>query len=109
MKTVLSKNLSLLRKANNFSQEDVADFLGISRSAYGNYETGDRIPNFATLEKLSNLFGCDLHLLFEENSTVVEEMLVCAFRVDSLTPEDLMEVANFKNIVKNYIKMDQIS
>jgi transcription elongation factor GreA-like protein len=49
-----------------------------------------------------------MHLLFEENDDILKEMLVCAFRVDNFTESDMNEIANFKNVVKNYIKMDQL-
>ena len=106
MNTTIGNNLRVFREANKFTQEQVASFLNINRSAYSNYETGDREAPIDTLEKASNLYGCDLHLLFEENTDIVKEMLVCAFRVDNLSEPDLVEIAHFKGIVKDYVKMN---
>lgn len=106
MDTTIGNNLRILREANKFTQEQVASFLEINRSTYSNYETGDREAPFDILEKVSNLYGCDLHLLFEENVDIVREMLVCAFRVDNLSNSDITEIAYFKSIVKDYIKMN---
>ena len=39
---IIAKNIKLLRQASNYTQESVASFLGIGRSAYSNYESGDR-------------------------------------------------------------------
>ena len=108
MNTIVGSNLKCLREANRFSQEQVSTFFGINRSTYSNYESGDREAPLNVLEKASNLFGCDLYMLFEESESIVNDMLVCAFRIDNLTDSDMSEVARFKNIVKSYLKMDQL-
>lgn len=108
MNKVIGNNLKLLREANKFTQDQVASFLGINRSTYSNYETGDREVPLDVLEKVSDLYGCELHLLFEEDNSIIKEMLVCSFRVDNLSNSDMIEIAHFKNIVKNYIKMNQL-
>lgn len=108
MNNIIGNNLKKLREANRFSQEQVASFLGIKRSAYSNYECGDREAPVEVLEKASNLFGCELYLLFEENNDVVDNMLACAFRVDNLNETDIAQIASFKNIVKTYLKLNQL-
>lgn len=80
----------------------------VNRSTYSNYESGDREAPLEVLEKASDIFGSDLHLLFQENDKAIEEMLICAFRIDNLSDQDMVEVANFKKIVKQYLKMNQL-
>jgi len=108
MSTTIGKNLKQLRDFNRFSQDQVSDFLGIKRSTYGNYETGDRDVPLEVLEKASHLYGCDLYVFFEENISEFQDMLLCAFRVDNLIQSDLQEIANFKEIVKSYLKMNRL-
>lgn len=108
MNKIIGQNLSKLRNANHFTQEQVADYLGIKRSAYSNYESGEREIPFDLLEKAADLFGCELAVLLEENETVVNEMMLCSFRIDDLSTEDLEQIATFKKIVKNYMKMNQL-
>lgn len=107
-KQVIAKNIKLMRQANSLTQESVADFLGIGRSAYSNYESGTRELPLAAMEKLADLYGCDIYTLYEENSDVVENMLATAFRVDNLSPEDMAQIAAFKRVVKNYLKLDML-
>lgn len=107
-KLIIAKNIKMLREANRFTQDNVAKFLGIGRSAYSNYELGTREIPLDILEKLTDLYGVDLYLLFEENETAVKNMLVTAFRIDDLSQEDLNAIAVFKRIVKNYIKLDML-
>lgn len=108
MSNIVGDNLKKLRDANRFSQEQVASFLGINRSTYSNYESGDREAPLDVLEKASDLFGCELHLLFEEDDAIVDNMLTCTFRVDNLSDSDMAEIASFKNVVKNYLKLNQL-
>ena len=105
--TVINQNLRKLRESNSFTQQQLADYLGINRSAYSNYELGERQPPLEVLEKAANLFGCELSLFFEENPQAVADTLLCAFRSDALSAEDLQVVADFKNIVRNYIKISR--
>ena len=102
---VVGRNLKALREANCYTQEQVASFLGIQRSAYANYESGDREAPIEVLERASELMGCEFSLLFDEDENAVRDMLLCAFRADNLSEGDLVEVAAFKNIVLNYMKM----
>lgn len=53
-------NLMNARKAIHKTQQEVADYLGISRQAYSNYEAGKREPDFETLLKLGEYFGCSV-------------------------------------------------
>lgn len=48
--------LRQLRKNKKVTQKDVADYLGISRVAYTNYENEMRKPDFNTLSKLADYF-----------------------------------------------------
>lgn len=109
MNKIIAQNLKALRNYNRFTQDQVADFLGLNnRSTYSNYESGDREAPLDVLEKCADLYGCDLSLLFEENESSTREMLVCAFRVDNIESSDMNEIAAFKNIVKNYLKLNSL-
>lgn len=108
MNAITGRNLKALREANGYTQEKVSEYLGIGRSAYANYEAGERETPLEVLERAADLFGCELSMLFEEDETAVENMLVCAFRADDLSVEDMREVAAFKSIVMNYLKMERM-
>lgn len=108
MNAITGRNLKALREANGYTQEKVSEYLGIGRSAYANYEAGEREAPLEVLEKAADLFGCELSMFFEMDETAVENMLVCAFRADNLNVEDMREVAAFKSIVMNYLKMERM-
>ncbi len=104
----IGENLKRLRAANNFTQGQVAKYLGISISMYQAIEAGTRTAQLKYLEKLSSLFGFELSMITSPDKDVVENMLMCAFRVDGLTTEDLNQVASFKEIVLNDLKLNRI-
>jgi len=108
MNKVVAHNLKKLRETARYTQDDVAKSLGITRSAYSNYESGDREVPYDVLENVSNLFGCDMYVLFEESENADAMILASAFRLDGLAPEDTAEIIRFKDIVKSYLKMEAI-
>lgn len=59
----IGNNLKKLRKSSGFSQELLAEKIGISRQAVSKWETGITIPSTANLMKLANIFGVDLEVL----------------------------------------------
>lgn len=104
----LQNNIKAIRKKLGYTQEIVADVLGIARSTYTEYETKEIDIPFDTLEKLSNFFGVELSSFFAENENQLNDSLVCAFRMEDASINDLKRIAHFKSIVKNYIKMKRI-
>lgn len=53
----LSDRLKELREKNKWTKVYVADKLGITPQAYGNYEYGIREPSNKLLTELANIFG----------------------------------------------------
>ena len=105
---LIADNIRRMREVSGYTQENVAGFLDIGRSAYANYEAGEREIPLAVMEKLADLYGCELYDLYTEDEAALAGMLVTAFRVDTLSPEDMAQVAAFKRIVKNSLKMDNL-
>ena len=61
-------NLVNARKALKKTQQEMADYLGISRQAYSNYETGKREPDYETLLKLGEYLDCSIDYLLGKKS-----------------------------------------
>ncbi|MHC1772983.1 MAG: LexA family protein [Flexilinea sp.] len=66
-------NLLLARKNKGVSQEEVANFLGVSRVTYTRYENGSRSPDKETLVKLANYFGVSTDFLLEVKESANSE------------------------------------
>lgn len=108
MNNTIAVNLKKLREAACYTQDEVAQALGITRSAYSNYESGEREMPYDVMEKVSDLFGCDMYVLFEENENADAYILASAFRLEGLTENDSAEIIRFKDVVKSYLKMEAI-
>ena len=57
---MLKDNLIMLRKLNGFSQEQIAEKIGISRQAYAKWESGATIPDIDRAAALSQVYGVTL-------------------------------------------------
>ena len=71
MKTKFYEYLTLFRKQQGYTQQEMAEKLGISRSTYTNYEKGNRTPDYALLEKISDILDCSLDELFGRKNPYV--------------------------------------
>lgn len=58
---MLRRNLRYLRKRKGLTQKQVADSVGITRSALADYENGKSEPKASTLVKLSNYFDINVN------------------------------------------------
>lgn len=58
--SVVFKNL---RIGNGYTQQELANKIGVSRSAVGMYENGDREPDFEALEVIADFFNVDMDYL----------------------------------------------
>lgn len=52
-----SKRLKELRLENGFTQQNIADKLGIKQQSYARYEIGIGEPSLQTLVKIAKTFG----------------------------------------------------
>ena len=64
---IISKYLQLLRKKHNYTQDELAKRLDISRQAVSKWETGAAIPDLEVLLKISKLYGITINDILEPN------------------------------------------
>ena len=50
-------NLAALRKLHGFSQDELADRIGITRQTMSKYETGESLPDIEKCKLLADIFG----------------------------------------------------
>ena len=60
---MLSEQLKQLRIAAGYSQYSFAEAIGVSQSAVASWESGVRLPKFATLKKLADFFNISVDCL----------------------------------------------
>ena len=62
---MLKENLAMLRKLNGYSQEQIAERIGISRQAYAKWESGATVPDVERASRLAEVYGVSLDSLMK--------------------------------------------
>ena len=62
------------RKEKKLTQEELANKLGVSKSAISKWENGNNLPDITLLEPLSEILGIDKLLLFTSENAAKEEI-----------------------------------
>ena len=87
---LIAKYLQFLRKSHNYTQEDLARRLDISRQAVSKWETGATIPDLEVLLKISKLYGITINDLLEPD---IQPQRINDFEQIVLIPEkELREI-----------------
>lgn len=69
----LGEKLAKLRKGKNITQEQLADYLGVSRQSISKWESDIAYPETEKLVRISELFECSLDYLLKESITEKED------------------------------------
>ena len=62
---MLKENLVMLRRIHGYSQEEIAEKIGISRQAYAKWERGLTIPDVEKCSLLAELYGTTIDSLIK--------------------------------------------
>lgn len=65
---MLKDNLIMLRKLNGYSQEQIAEKIGISRQAYSKWESGRAVPDIDRAALLAQVYDVTLDSLMKTES-----------------------------------------
>ncbi|TGE20892.1 XRE family transcriptional regulator [Hymenobacter metallicola] len=105
----LGKNIKMLRTNMGLTQQQLADYLEVSREEVSYFENQTRKPSVAVLHKLTDLFGVDLADILSPDPSAQALNAAFAFRsVGELQAAQLQQIAAFRRIVSNYVKMDNL-
>lgn len=94
-----NENLKDAREKRGLSQKEVAESIGVAKSTYSLYESGNREPNVQTIKKISDLLSVsadDLLGIDEDEQTVAAH-----FDGNEYTQEELDEIRKFAEFVKS--------
>ncbi len=78
---IISKYLQFLRKSHNYTQDDLAQKLGISRQAVSKWETGISIPDLEVLLKISKLYEVTINDILEPKVHLQSENDACHMNI----------------------------
>lgn len=106
MSSSIGSKLQSLRKARRFSQQLVADKLGLKRSTLSNYEIGRRFPSLTDLGRLAEFYGVGLDYFELAAADEAQELLARAR--DVFMSEDVPQATKddlYKEIAMLYLKL----
>ena len=95
---ILAEKIINLRKKNGWSQEELAEKLGVTRQSISKYEGAQSIPDLDKILKLSEIFGVTTDYLIkdelEEEEYVPSQMQENESESDRIVHKVTMEMAN---------------
>lgn len=56
----IARNIAALRKGQGLTQDDLAEYLGVTKASVSKWETGQSCPDIALLPKISTYFGISI-------------------------------------------------
>lgn len=65
---MLKDNLKTIRKYRHFSQEKLADKIGVSRQSVSKWETGEAYPTMTNLQVICSVLNCKINDLLDAES-----------------------------------------
>lgn len=102
-RAALGARLKDAREYRGFSQEDVAKYLGVSRSAISLIESGARRLDILELKKVATLYECSIEDLTggQPGQPVEQDSIKMVARAAAaLSPEDRSEVLRFAQFLQ---------
>ena len=105
----IGEKIIQLRKAKNWSQEDLANQIGSSRIMIGKYERNDNAPSIDVIVKLSKAFDVSAdYLLGEgENASFDKETLRRLEEMEKLPGDEKQRIYHFIDLIVRDFKAKQ--
>jgi len=101
----IGERLKQLRKMHNFTQEQIAKYLGFKQTQIAKLESNKRTLKSSSLNKLCELYNCTPEYILEGISNYSKEEL--KFRSDKNL--DLNTLADMNRIIMNLKELDKLN
>ena len=102
----IGEKIKLARREKGYSQNQLADLLGCSRSAIACYETERRIPDFKDLQRIASMLGVSVEYFADMHPN--NELTDFILRATALFSNIDIPVADkekvFNELMKIYIR-----
>ena len=88
-----NENLKTARERKGLSQKDIAESIGVAKSTYSLYESGNREPNVQTIKKIADILSVSADELLgidDEPQTIAAH-----FDGDEYTEEELDKIKEY--------------
>jgi transcriptional regulator with XRE-family HTH domain len=96
---LIGKRFNELREGSQFTQSQIAEYLGVDQSYISKCEKNERQFSTDVLEKAAELFGCTIDYFIDESSEF--KPMPIALRAKKMDKEDLKSIAVMNKIALN--------
>lgn len=98
---VFAKRLRYLRKINDVTQQELANYLNVGKTTISNYETGYSTPDAETLNMIADFFNTSVdYLLGRTDQRNPEEKP--ELPIEFTTPEEAMKFILEQNVIMGF-------
>lgn len=97
----IGERIVQLRKAKNWSQDELAKEVQSSRVMIGKYERGDNLPSIEVIVKLAKAFDVSVDFLLGEglNATYDKEMVKRLDELESLPADEKQRIFHYMDLI----------
>ena len=95
----IGKRIKELREQTDLRQNQVAAYLGVDQSYLSKIESGERSISVDQLDRLAELYGCDLAIINDPSTTA--KPIQISLRARDITLEDMNIIATINHIASN--------
>lgn len=105
-----AENLRLLRKENNLTQKNLADFLKVSKFTISHWELGDSFPSIDFIKTLATFFNVSTDYLLgleDDFGTKTEKPVINKISSEDFSPEEIDMIKKIRQLgpyEQTYIK-----
>ena len=102
MGTSFHENLKIARERKKMSQKEVAEIIGVAKSTFSLYESGNREPNILTIQKIADALDTSPNELLGTSQT--PDTIAAHFDGEDYTEEEIQKIMEFAAFVKSIRK-----
>lgn len=103
MKMNFSQRLKALRREKKITQQDLAEYLDVSRATVAGYETKEKQPDFEKMIKIANFFNVSLdYLIIGKNQKDQNLESDHTYKLDlkNLTNDDIKKIEEYADLIR---------
>lgn len=108
MRKSLGDRISTLRKEANMTQQQLAEKIGISRSALVKIENSQRAISIEEGDAISKALGISIDALMDIDNKQDEKTFVMAFKAKGMPGDKIEEIARYESLFDAFITQEQI-
>ncbi|NAW50095.1 helix-turn-helix domain-containing protein [Elizabethkingia argentiflava] len=97
----IGERIAQLRKAKDWSQDQLAKEVESSRVMIGKYERGDNLPSIEVMVKIAKAFGVSVDFILGEglNAAYDKEMVKRLDEVESLPDDEKKRIFDYMDLI----------